>query len=221
MKKAWRIIRAILMLICMLVALVAGYFSFESGAEPDTTMFPIFVVCCVLGLPTLIKMMAQEYTGKPEPKRFVRNRLIVWTVLTFLLSSGVYWLCTFNQSDKEWISEYIGDYRWLFLMLIGIFALMFFVIEIFMFYLPRRLGLEEGYDNEEDEAEANRVSTVLGILVSVLFVAVGAIPVFVPEFNDYINPTAFVWVMSAIVSLGIVGYFLREKRKEDEKQNKK
>ncbi len=106
-------------------------------------------------------------------------------------------------------------------MLIGIFALMFFVIEIFMFYLPRRLGLEEGYDNEEDEAEANRVSTVLGILVTVLFVAVGAIPVFVPEFNDYINPTAFVWVVSAIITLGIVGYFLREKRKLDEKQNKK
>lgn len=204
--KAWRIIRTILLLIAIILSLIVGYLSYDVGDSFDKSMFSIYVICCIFGLPSLIKDMLQPYKGKPEPKRFVRNRLITYIIISAVLSFGVFWLITINPENITDLTTSLGaDHRWWLLIFFVIFGIMFMVIELLMCYLPRRLGYEEDYGSEEEEAKSNKVATIITIFAIAILIGATLLPTFVPAIYDYINESVYDWLVVIVVAVNIVG----------------
>jgi hypothetical protein len=196
--KQWRIARTILMFIVVVVTFVAGFISFKHGDATDKLIFVTYAISCVLGLPTLLKDMSKEYTGKPEPKRFVRNRFVAYAIASAALSLGTFWLITLTADNVALLSESLGgSHRWWIAILLAIYWVLFMAIELFMFYLPQRLGYEDEYDTEKEESKANKESIIIGG-VAVAFV----VPLIMTVAPMMPSPDASVTVPRVSLSLG-------------------
>ena len=211
--KLWRIIRTILMFIIIVVSFVAGYFSFKYGDATDKFMFITYAFCCIFGLPKLLQDMSKPYTGKPERKRFVRNRFIAYAITSAALSLGTFWLLTINPNNVAYLSDSLGtNHRWWLLIFLAIYWVMFMVIELLMFYLPQRLGYEDEYDTEEEESEANKESIIIAGVAVAFVVAATLLPRFVPAIFDYIPSGIYEGAVILLTAIGIIGYIFASKR---------
>ena len=211
--KAWRIIRTVLMLIIVGVSFVAGYFSFKYGDATDKLLFATYALCCILGLPTLLRDMSKPYSGKPERKRFVRNRYIAYAITSAALSMGTFWLLTINPDNVAYLSESLGaNHRWWLLILLAIYGVVFVVIELLMFYLPQRLGYEDEYETEEEEAKANKEALIIGGVAVAFVVVATLLPRLVPAIFDHISSGVYDGAVILLTAVGIIVYLFKTKR---------
>jgi hypothetical protein len=198
------------MFIVVVVTFVAGFISFKHGDATDKLIFVTYAISCVLGLPTLLKDMSKEYTGKPEPMRFVRNRFVAYAIASAALSLGTFWLITLTTDNVALLSESLGgSHRWWIAILLAIYWVLFMAIELFMFYLPQRLGYEDEYDSEEEESKANKEATTIGVIAAIFIAVAALLPRFVPAIYDYISSGVYDIAVVVIAAVGIIVYLLK------------
>ncbi len=210
--KIWRIIRAILFAIFTVCCLVAGYIDFKYGDMANKSMFITFVIGLILCFPSLIKDIASPYKGKPEPKKFVRRRLLFSAAMSVMLGIGVYFLMGLKPDALALLESQMGvEGIWVPIIFCGICMTIYLVIELLMFYLPRRLGLHEEFESEEEEQKANNTAAIITAVIIIFAGAVFVAAELIPGFYDYISSDSLTFVVALIITIGVFFYLRKNK----------
>lgn len=205
--KIWRIIRAILFVIFTVICLVAGYFDFKYGNLSNKAMYVTFIISLVLCFPSLVKDIASPYKGKKEPKKFVRRRLLFNTVSSAVLGIGIYLLIGLKPDALAVLESQMGVEGVLVpLIFFAIFMVVYLIIELLMFYLPRRLGLHEEYESEEEEQKINNTAAIMTAVIILFSVAVFVAAELIPGFYEYISSDLLVAIVAFIITIGVFLY---------------
>ena len=203
----WRIIRAILFVIFAAICVVAGYFDYKYGNLSNKAMYVTFIICLVLCFPSLVKDIASPYKGKKEPKKFVRRRLLFNTVSSAVLGVGTYLLIGLKPDALAVLESQMGVEGVLVpLIFFAIFMVVYLIIELLMFYLPRRLGLHEEYESEEEEQKINNTAAIMTAVIILFSVAVFVAAELIPGFYEYISSDLLVAIVAFIITIGVFLY---------------
>ena len=210
--KIWRIIRAILFVIFTAICLVAGYFDFKYGNLSNRAMYVTFIISLVLCFPSLIKDIASPYTAKKEPKKFVRRRLLFNTVSSAVLGIGIYLLIGLKPDALAVLESQMGVEGVLVpIVFFVVFMVVYLIIELLMFYLPRRLGLHEECESEEEEQKINNRAAIVTAVIILFSVAIFVAAELIPGFYEYISSELLVAIVALIITIGVFLY-LRKNR---------
>ncbi len=210
--KIWRIIRAALFAIFAVICLVAGYFDFKYGDFDNKVMYILFVIGLLIGFPSMIKDIASPYKGKKEPKKFVRRRLLFSVAMSAVLSIGIYFLMGLNPDFCVVLESQMGVEGVLVpLIFFAIFLVMYLIVELLMFYLPRRLGWDDDFESEAEEEKANNTATIITAVIMLFSVAIFVAAELIPGFYEYISSDLLVAIVAFIITIGVFLY-LRKNR---------
>lgn len=136
MAKFWRIFRTMLFIALFVVVYAVAVIAAIDGTTEYKVGLGIFTIAAVFGLPKIIKTLASPLKSSAESKAKVRRRLIIYLVLSVLLTVAAYFMLALSPTPVEdvWMTV-VG----IFVGLIACFG----IIELCMFYLPRVLGFDE------------------------------------------------------------------------------
>lgn len=169
--KAWRAIRTILFAIFAIICLIGGYFDFKTGSFDQKAMYIVFVVGLIFFFPTLIKDLSSPYQGKKEPNKFVRRRILFGAASSAFLSIGIYLLIGHNPDNLAVLESQMGVGGLLIpLIFFVIFMVIHLILELFIFYLPRRLGYDGEPESEEEEAKTNKSALIITVVIVLLVI---------------------------------------------------
>lgn len=210
--KIWRIIRAILFVIFAAICVVAGYFDFKYGNLSNKAMYVTFIICLVLCFPSLIKDIASPYTGKKEPKKFVLKRLLFTTIEAAVLGVGIYLLIGLKPNALVVLESQMGVEGVLVPIVFFVVCMVaYLIIELLMFYLPRRLGLREESESEEEEQKTNNRAAIITAVIMLFSAAIFVAAELIPGFYEYISSDLLVAIVALIITIGLFLY-LRKNR---------
>lgn len=136
MAKFWRIFRTVLFIALFVAIYAVAVIVAIDGTTEYKVGLGIFTIAAVFGLPKIIKTLASPLKSSAESKAKVRRRLIIYLVLSVLLTVAVYFMLALSPTSVEdvWMTV-VG----IFVGLVACFG----IIELCMFYLPRALGFDE------------------------------------------------------------------------------
>lgn len=211
--KAWRIIRAILFVIFTIICIFVGYVDFKYGGWSEKTMYVTFIIGLILCLPRMVKDVASPYKGKKEPKKFVRRRLLFAVASSAMLSIGIYFFLGLRPDARAVLESQMGVAGvWTALVFFGILMVIHLIIELLMFYLPRRLGWRGEPESEEEEEKTNKTALIITAVVVLFALAVFLVAELVPGFYDFISEDILTLVVALLVTLGIYIYTRKQNR---------
>lgn len=209
--KAWRIIRAILFALFAVVCIVVGYFDSRYGSWDNKAMYIAFIIGVILCLPRIIKDIASPYKGKRESKKFLRRRLLFGVITSAVLSIGIYLLLGLNPESLAVLESQMGvEGVSIPLIFFGIIMAINLIIELLLFYLPRRLGWDDEPQSEEEESRNNISALIITAVVVLLVLASVLVAKLVPGLYDYINSDILILIVVLVVAFGI--YLFTHKR---------
>lgn len=212
--KAWRIIRAILFLIFAVICLFVGYVDFKYGGWSEKAMYIAFIIGLILCLPRMVKDMASPYKGKREPQKFVRRRLLFAVASSAMLGIGIYFLLGLTPDARAVLESQMGVAGvWTALIFFAIFMTIYLIIELLVFYLPRRLGWDGEPESEEDEEKTNKTALISTVVIVLFALAVFLVAELVPDFNDLMSTDVLILVVALLATLGVYIY-TRKQNKE-------
>ena len=210
--KIWRIIRAALFAIFAVICLVVGYFDFKYGDFDNKAMYILFVIGLLIGFPSMIKDIASPYKGKKEPKKFVRRRLLFSVAMSAVLSIGIYFLMGLNPDFCVVLESQMGVEGVLVpLIFFAIFLVMYLIVELLMFYLPRRLGWDDDFESEAEEEKANNTATIITAVIMLFSVAIFVAAELIPGFYEYISSDLLVAIVAFIITIGVFLYLRKDR----------
>lgn len=136
MAKFWRIFRTVLFIALFVAIYAVAVIVAIDGTTEYKVGLGIFTIAAVFGVPKIIKTLASPLKSSAESKAKARRRLIIYLVLSVLLTVAVYFMLALSPTSVEdvWMTV-VG----IFVGLIACFG----IIELCMFYLPRALGFDE------------------------------------------------------------------------------
>lgn len=176
MEKIWRIISALLFAIFAIICLFAGYVDFKYGGWGEKTMYIVFILGFILCFPRMIKDIASPCSGEKRSEKFVGRHLLFSLFSSLVLSMGLYLLLR-QSPDSLVVLEYQMGVEgiWVPLIFFAIIAVIFLIIELFVFYLPRRLVLDDESEGEEEEAKTNRLALIITVVIVLSVIVVSLV----------------------------------------------
>ncbi len=201
--KTWRIIRTILFVIFTIICLFAGYFDFKYGGLSNKAMYISFIIGLIVCFPSMIKDISSPYKGKKEPKRFVRRRMISNLIFSALLGIGIYFLLGLKPEALAVLEYQMGvEGLWIPFIFFCIFFVIYLIIELLMFYLPRRLGWNGEPESEEEEEKTNKTAAIITGVIILFASTVFIVAELVPGFYDYVSSDIVTLIVALIVTVG-------------------
>ena len=92
-----------------------------------------------------------------------------------------------------------------------VYMVAYLIIELLMFYLPRRLGLHEEFESEEEEQKTNNSAAIITAVIMLFSAAVFVAAELIPGFHEYISSDLLVAIVAFIITIGVFLY-LRKNR---------